>query len=471
MFKRYLFITIVAICSGFVGSWIYQKFFNESTSYIVNQNQIPIHQTSTLHANISNESFIKASALSTPSVVYIKTISSNEQNSQNWMDFFFNNRQGGQEISSGSGVIYSKNGYIVTNNHVINNASKIEVIHNKRTYSGKIIGTDPSTDLAVIKIEAQNLPAIQLGNSRNINVGEWVLAVGNPFNLTSTVTAGIVSAKGRDIDVVKSRFPLESFIQTDAAINPGNSGGALVNINGELIGVNTAILSRTGSYTGYGFAVPVDIVNKVVKDIIEFGIVQKAFLGVNVSDNNAGINDNSNKSVDGVVVGFVDSDGAAAKIGIVKGDIITAVNGIAVNTKSEFDEQISYYRPGDKVKIQFKRDDKSIEGTATLTNLDGSTGVVKNETYKSETLGAEFDKVSKLERDKLKIDSGVRLAKVYGGLFAQLGIEEGFIITSVNNVKITTPQILEEVLKKANGRVVIEGINSQGSKGYYSYFF
>lgn len=470
--KKYLVIGGCSILGGLMGAYIFDQLKgNNEKVYISNDSAVPQFQSmNNGSGSFGTENFVKASALSTPSVVYIKTVTGSDQDASNWMDYFFNNHSG-QEINSGSGVIYSKNGYIVTNNHVINNASKIEVIHNKRTYSAKIIGTDPSTDLAVIKIEANNLPAIKLGNSKSINVGEWVLAVGNPFNLTSTVTAGIISAKGRDINVVKSRFPLESFIQTDAAINPGNSGGALVNINGELIGVNTAILSRTGSYTGYGFAVPIDIVDKVVKDIIEYGIVQKAFLGVNVSDINAEIDAETNKDLSGVIVTFVDKEGAAGKLGIQKGDIILSINGILVNSKSEFDEQISYYRPGDKVKVLFKRDEKQIEGATTLTNIDGGTSVVKNEVYTSELLGADFEKVSKLERDKLRIDAGVRIVKITGGLMGRLGIEEGFIVTSINNTKITTPQSLEEELKKARGRVTIEGISTQGSRGYYSYFF
>lgn len=470
--KQYFLLGAIGILGGLAGSWAFQHFNHTNERvFVENNTTAPYIQSTNMHsASFANENFVKASALSTPSVVYIKTVTGSEQDASNWMDYFFNNRSG-EEINSGSGVIYAKNGYIVTNNHVINGSSKIEVIHNKRTYSAKIVGTDPSTDLAVIKVEAANLPAIKLGNSKNINVGEWVLAVGNPFNLTSTVTAGIISAKGRDINVVKSRFPLESFIQTDAAINPGNSGGALVNIEGELIGVNTAILSRTGSYTGYGFAVPIDIVDKVVKDLIEFGVVQKAFLGVNVSDINAEIDAKETKDLSGVIVTFVDKDGAAGKLGIQKGDIILSVNGNLVNSRSEFEEQINYYRPGDKVKVIFKREDKQIEGAATLTNIDGGTSVVKNEIYKSELLGADFEKVSKLEKDKLRIDAGVRIAKISGGLMGRLGIEEGFIVTAVNSTKISTPQELEAELKKARGRVTIEGISTQGSRGYYSYFF
>jgi S1-C subfamily serine protease len=297
-------------------------------------------------------------------VVFIQTVSSGGYQN-NWFDWYFNFGTQQQVSSSGSGVIYSPNGYIITNNHVIEKAEKIEVIHEKKSYKAKVIGTDPSTDLALLKIETENLPAIKTGSSKNLQIGEWVLAVGNPFNLTSTVTAGIVSAKARNINVVNSQFPIESFIQTDAAINPGNSGGALVNVKGELIGINTAILSKTGSYTGYGFAVPVDIVNKVVKDLIKYGTVQKAFIGAEVTELNTNLMEKYKlDDLSGVMVNYIQKDGAAEKIGLKKGDIIFKLNDQPINSKSEFDEYLSYFNPGDKVKITFKNDSKLKENMA-----------------------------------------------------------------------------------------------------------
>ena len=414
---------------------------------------------------------VEASEKSTSSVVFIKTISGPEYGRGSWLDWFFEGG-GSQTSGSGSGVLYSADGYIVTNNHVVDGADVIEVIHGKRTYPAEVVGTDPSSDLAVLKIEEKRLPAIQLGSSRDLAVGEWVLAVGNPFNLTSTVTAGIVSAKGRDINILKGRFPLESFIQTDAAINPGNSGGALVNSRGELVGINTAILSRTGSYAGYGFAVPVDIVKKVVSDLITYGETQKAFFGAEVLDltpeiaEAVGVTD-----LNGVVLSYIQRDGAADKEGLEKGDIILEIDQNPVNSKSQFDEQISYYSPGNKINILFKRDKEIKNKTLTLTNREGTTSLIKREIYASKALGVDFEAVSLAERDQLGIDHGIRVLKVKDGFFRRLGIREGFIITSINRKPMKSPEQLAETLENIEGRIRIEGINERGVRGYYSYYF
>ena len=290
---------------------------------------------------IDNVDFSKAAEKTIPSVVYINSISQSGVSYSFW-DMMFG--LGGQQtqVSSGSGVIFSADGYIVTNNHVVESAEKIQVIYNKRAYEAELIGTDASTDLAVLKIKETNLPAITLGSSKNLAVGEWVVAVGNPFSLSSTVTVGIVSAKGRRINIVEDKFPIESFIQTDAAINPGNSGGALVNKNGELIGINTAILSRTGSYTGYAFAVPVDIAKKVVEDLIKYGVSQKPIFGGEVVEydyQNAakyGL-DVDGKDFKGVLLGAVDREGAAYEAGLREGDIIIKLNSIDINSESAFE--------------------------------------------------------------------------------------------------------------------------------------
>ena len=264
--------------------------------------------------------FVAASQVAIPSVVYIKTISGQEEST---IDFFFFGNPNQKQASSGSGVIFSANGYVVTNNHVVDNAETIEVVHQKRSYPAKVIGLDPSTDLALLKIDAKALPAIRVADSRKLSVGEWVLAVGNPFNLTSTVTAGIISAKGRNINLVSAQFPIESFLQTDAAINPGNSGGALVNTRGELVGINTAIFSRTGSYTGYGFAVPSDIVKKVVEDLIKYGTVQKAFFGADVTEVDSKIGEKLGlPDYAGVAITELAPDGPAARSGLKVNDII-----------------------------------------------------------------------------------------------------------------------------------------------------
>ena len=463
------------LIGGLIGALAFGYFQNNvfsEASYI--QNQTPFQNTTRV-ANVPSgiaTDFVSASAAGTPSVVFIKNISQQNMN-YDMFGWFFGGGGGSQtQVSTGSGVIINKNGYIITNNHVIENAEQIEVVHEKRTYLAKVVGSDPSSDLAVLKIEADNLPAIKIGSSKATQVGEWVLAVGNPFNLNSTVTAGIISAKGRDINVVSGRFPLESFIQTDAAINPGNSGGALVNIKGELIGINTAILSHTGSYSGYGFAVPADIAMKVVKDILEYGEVQKAFFGAEVSDLNTQLGDKLHtNNLTGVAITYLQKEAAAEKAGLQKGDIVTAIDDIIINSKAEFDEQISYYRPGNKIKVSYRREDKIGESNLLLTNREGTTELLKREVYTSTVLGAELETVSKVERDKLGLETGIRIAKVKSGLVQRMGIQEGFIITAVNSKKIKTPEELSKVFENLKGRVVIEGISANGTKGYYSFIF
>ena len=494
--KKTLFIIFVGFFSGIGGAWFYETQLSQN--YPSHQpDELPIvskeiKDTNSAANTVSNSDkklvktheiaaknspfilgpadFIEASKASTQSVVYIKTISQNRYRST-WMDWFFG-EGAGQSISSGSGVIYRGNGYIITNNHVVEDADRIEVIIGKRTYEANLVGADPSSDLAVLKVESDGLPAIRFGSSKNLEVGEWVIAVGNPFNLTSTVTAGIVSAKGRELNIMKSIFPIESFIQTDAAINPGNSGGALVNLEGELIGINTAILSKTGSYAGYGFAVPSDIVKKVVDDIIEFGEVQKAFFGAEVLDIDADIAEKlDTDDYSGVVVSYVQEDGAASKIGLQKGDIILKIDNESINSRSQFEEILSYHSPGDRVKVEYKRNRKTSSNSLTLTNKEGTTEVLVRKVYSSRSLAADFEKVSKVERNLLNIEHGVRVIKVRNGLISQMNIEEGFIITYINKIPITDPETLSDILTKIRGRVYLEGINKRGMKEYYRYYF
>ncbi len=419
-----------------------------------------------------NDDFTFASAKSTPSVVYIKTKSNVSYRRRSWMELFFDDLPSQVTVSSGSGVIYTDDGYIVTNSHVIDDADQIEVIHHKRSYEAQIVGVDPSTDLAVLKVEGKGLPNITLGNSSDLQVGEWVLAVGNPFNLTSTVTAGIVSAKGREINILKTNFPIESFIQTDAAINPGNSGGALVNRNGDLVGINTAILSRTGSYAGYGFAVPADIVRKVVDDIIEYGEVQKAFFGGDVADLTPEIARKlKTDDLSGVVVTAVQNNSGAGEAGLLQGDIIEEVDGRYVNSRSDFEELLSYMYPGDEIQVAYRRNGKRYQAKVQLTNRNGTLGISRREIFHDNDLGADFETVSKVERDLLKINNGVKITRVSDGFIKRLGIEEGFIITAINNRAIENPAELAEILTNIKGRVKIEGLNNRGVRGYYSYYF
>jgi Do/DeqQ family serine protease len=418
-----------------------------------------------------NDAFARASRQTTPSVVYIKTYTEKVY-TNTWYEWFFGDRPSQSYISTGSGVIFTSDGYIVTNNHVVENADVIEVIHNKRTYEASLISTDPSTDLAVLKVEEEGLPNIKVGSAQRLEVGEWVLAMGNPFNLTSTVTAGIVSAKGRQINILKTNFPIESFIQTDAAINPGNSGGALVNINGELVGINTAILSKTGSYAGYGFAVPVDIVSKIVSDLINYGEVQKAYLGAEMLE----IDQQTGREMElddwnGVIVHRIQEGGAADKAGLSENDIIIGIDGDRIHSKGEFEEIISYHSPGDRLEISFRRGNEVKNTEITLTNAEGTTSILKREVFTSRSLGADFEIVPKVERELLGIPHGVRIKKIRGGLISRLSIEEGFTITYINKIPIDDPEKLAEILTQIRGRVYIEGVNLEGVKGYYSYFF
>jgi len=470
--KKNINTVLIGLIAGFSGSFLFNQLNpNQHKIFINKESPTPIHQVDSRQSQVLNQDFSIASELSTQSVVYIKTTVGSQQDQYNWFDYYFHGK-GGHSIGSGSGVIYSRDGYIITNNHVIENASNIEVIHGKHSYQAKIVGVDPSTDLAILKVEANDLPAVKIGNSSKLKIGEWVLAVGNPFNLNTTVTAGIVSAKARSINIVNSQFPIESFIQTDAAINPGNSGGALVNLQGELVGINTAILSKTGSYAGYGFAVPADIVVKITNDLIKFGEVQKAFLGASVSEINSEIAKKySLSTINGVLVANILPEGAAEQSGLSTGDVILKINNLPVDSKSHFDEAISYQSPGDKVNIIFMRGGQVKETTAKLTNREGTTEFLKREIYTSKTLGADFEKVSKVEKNKIGIDNGVRIIKVTGGFFRRLGIEEGFIVTHINRKPINSAEEIVDIVENTRGRVIIEGVNSAGTKGYYSYYY
>ena len=298
------------------------------------------------------------------------------------------------------------------------------------------------------------------------------MAIGNPFNLNSTVTAGIISAKGRNINIIDDKSAIEAFIQTDAAINPGNSGGALVDLNGELIGINTAIASPTGTYAGYGFAVPVDIVSKIVEDLIKYKEVQKAFVGAEVSDINQKLGEELElDNWDGVIIQNMQQGGAAEKGGLKEGDIIIRLNDQDIKSKGEYEEVISYHSPGDLMDVTYKRANRTLNTQITLTNVQGTTEIITREIYTSRRLGADFEVVPKVERDLLKIDDGVRITKIRSGFIQRLGIEEGFIVTHINKVPIKDAESLVDILVKIRGRVYVEGVSKDGVRGYYSYFF
>jgi len=472
---------ISAFIGGVIGALlIYQLTNNNQQTINETAFQTPVstvslenfkENNSNALASFADVDFVEASKNSRESVVYIKTVSEAYGRSS-WLDLWLGGGGSMQQVGSGSGVIFKSNGYIITNNHVIEGADEIEVVRKKKSYKATLIGRDPSTDLAVLKIDENDLPAISIGSSKDLKVGSWVLAVGNPFNLTSTVTAGIVSAKGRELNILKSNFPIESFIQTDAAINPGNSGGALVNTQGELVGINTAILSRTGSYAGYGFAVPIDIAKKIATDIIEYGIVQKAFLGAEVSSLTPEIADRlETKDLDGVVVSYIQEKGAADKVNLQKGDIIRELNGEDVSTHSEFEEKLSMLSPGDKLYLTIDRRGEVIQKELILTNSENTTELLKRDLYFSKSLGAEFESVSAVERDLLDINSGVRVVDIKSGFFKRLNIDEGFIITAINGDEVSNPKEVSDILESVKGKVVIQGVNKKGVKGYYSYYF
>lgn len=374
--------------------------------------------------------------------------------------------------TSGSGVIISEDGYIITNNHVVQDAETINVVLNdKRSFVARLIGNDPSSDLAVIKIDADGLEPLEFGNSDEVKIGEWVLAVGNPFNLTSTVTAGIVSAKARNINILGNKMsnaPIESFIQTDAAVNPGNSGGALVNLKGELVGINTAIASSTGSYTGYSFAIPSNIVRKVTSDLIQYGVTQKANMGVHFAEMDSKLAEVKGiKSVRGIYIGYVIKDGAADKAGIKDGDIITSIDGKNVNSNAEFNEVLAQHSPGDVVKVEIERDGKLLYFDIKLFNSMGNTDIIRNDTEATEQiLGGSFREVNEKEKQQYGISKGVVIEKAGKSPFARLGIKNGFIITSIDKkVNISIEDIRQ--LEKKKGKLIVEGFYPNDSRTYY----
>ena len=429
-----------------------------------------------------------------PAVVHIKYVQNSktktvEVQSDPFGDFFsdpfgfFGNPNGGTQRrqvqtpkreATGSGVIISNDGYIVTNNHVVEGADELTVtLNDNREYSARIIGTDKTTDLALIKISAKDLPTLPIGDSNNLKVGEWVLAVGNPFNLNSTVTAGIVSAKARSLGA----NGVESFIQTDAAINAGNSGGALVNTKGELVGINAMLYSQTGSYSGYGFAIPTNIMNKVVDDLKKYGTVQRAILDIKGSDVHNYIDAQKDKGEkidlgtnDGIYIAEVTEGGAGEAAGLQKGDVITNIDGKKVTKMSELQEYLNGKRPGDKVSITYLRNKKSITKSTTLKNAQGNTNVVKPADI--DVLGGNFREITSEQKQNLNISYGLEVLKVNNGALKEAGINRGFIIQKINDEPIKTLDELQSIVKKASTSkepvLFIQGIYSTGKKAYFA---
>lgn len=483
--RFYGIIAMVAIISGLTGAFalsvakgdftrnnnqddeIIGKAQNSDASFIQTSN---ISATPQQHIDLTG-----AAEMACNAVVYIKVGIEGQIQTREYYDpfedffgDFFGRGNGGRkrqqiqtpkQYGSGSGVIISSDGYIVTNNHVVEKATEITItLNDNREFSAKVIGLDPSTDLALLKIDATDLPTLTIGDSDNLKVGEWVLAVGNPFNLTSTVTAGIVSAKARNISERSSAGnEISSYIQTDAAINAGNSGGALVNARGELVGINSAIYSQTGNFTGYGFAIPTTIMKKVVTDLKEYGTVQRALIGISGTDLHNYIDAEKQKDPkynkdfgtnEGIYVAEVASDGAAKQAGIQEGDVIISVNGKKVSKMTELQETIAQYRPGEKVVLGVIRDKKTKSFGLTLLNNKGNTVVQK--AVKLDILGAEFKPLSDDMKKTLNLTKGVQVVSLSNGLLKQNGIQPDFIILKVNNQDIRTVDDLESVLKEAS---------------------
>lgn len=461
-------MAVVAISVGAaVGTSVYltNKNLSASSVHAVDTEygfrQQPFHYANYNTVAAENIDFTLAAESSIHAVVHIKATANAQtgrQGGRQYMDpfeYFFGFGGRGQmqpqpRIGAGSGVIISVDGYIMTNNHVIDGADELEVtLNDNRKFPAKVIGRDPQTDIALIKIDANDLSTIPFGDSEALKVGEWVLAIGNPFNLTSTVTAGIVSAKGRG-GISRGNGGIESFIQTDAAVNPGNSGGALVNTKGELVGINTAIYSETGNFAGYSFAVPISIAGKVASDLKQYGVVQRAVLGVMMQDiQNVKTEEKEKlKVTEGAYIAEFAAHSSAKEAGVEMGDVIVAVNDVKIRNGNALQEQISKYRPGDKVKITVDRLGKTMTFNVELRNSQGNTEVVKSKGDVAEVLGAAFKELTDKQKQQLGISYGVEVTGVVNGKIKDVGIAKGYIILSVNEQRVSTPEDIEKIVDR-----------------------
>jgi Do/DeqQ family serine protease len=482
--KKFGALLLVAILGGVIALGIYRLIEGKHPErVIVQQESLKTYPTSYPGIIPDDLNFVDVAEKTVNAVVHIRTEYQRKSSVYDyffdWGDFFGNpNPYGGRGnpiVGYGSGVIIDPSGYIVTNNHVVQDASLIEVtLNDKRTYEATLVGMDPTTDLALIRVKPDaSLTYLSYGNSDELKIGEWVLAVGNPFNLTSTVTAGIVSAKARNINILVNPqgTAIESFIQTDAAVNRGNSGGALVNTRGELVGVNAAIASGNGFYTGYSFAIPVNIVKKVVNDLKEFGEVRRAFIGVSVRELDSKFaKEKGLKDLKGVYVASVMDNGAAREAGIREGDVILSLNGTEVNHTSQLLELVGQQRPGDKMDVLLRRENKDIpvrvelkneQGTTSLAQAPKSTGVGE--------LGADFRPVTEQEKRDLGISGGLKVVNIKPGKLSEAGIRNDYIITHVNNNPVRSVDELKNALSGKKGGVLLEGIYTNGMRAYYAF--
>ncbi len=468
-----IFIVISAACvGGILGSMFTIRFLDSSSASYQSiearqQSVLTGYSPDTAYNVPGGMDFLNTAKSVTSGVVHIRTSYGAGDFSVNPLGRYLD---GSPSRSSGSGVIISDDGYIVTNNHVIEDANNIEVImNNNQRFYAKLVGTDPTTDLALLKIRAKNLPFLKYGDSDKITPGEWVLAVGNPFDLNSTVTAGIVSAKARNIGILRDRnnLQVEAFIQTDAAVNPGNSGGALVNLKGELIGVNSAIATSTGSYQGYSFAIPVSLVKKVMDDLLEFGQVQRGLLGIQIMDMNAAIAEDLNLRVNqGVLVNRVNSGSAAEQSGLLVGDVIIGIDGHSINSVSELQEWVARNRPGKEINVSYLRAGNLEEVKARLRNNEGNETVEKKE-VKHDLGGVQLEDVPYKELADLQLEGGVRISNVPSGKWKGTGVKKGFVIAFVDKVPVDNLEDLNRILEYKKGGILIEGFYPGGEKGIY----
>jgi serine protease Do len=489
--KQVAAIMLISATTAVGSMWAYNKISQKETYVYQSQgsdsNKVPSNYAKFDGINNAPADFTAAASAAIPATVHIKTktnaVATNNLPRRNpfsdlfgdgFDDLFGDRSRSMPQMASGSGALISEDGYIVTNNHVIEGADDITVtLSNQKSFKAKLVATDPSSDLAIIKIDAKGLPFLLYGNSDEMKVGQWVLAVGYPLNLETTVTAGIISAKGRTLDINRrqSKAPVESFIQTDAAVNPGNSGGPLINTDGKLIGINSAIASLTGSYAGYSFTIPVNIVKKITADLMKFGTVQRAYLGINYAPTNLSDDvkkQNGIKDGEGVYVTGVTKDGGASAAGIKDGDFITKINGAAIYSGADLVGQIAIYRPGDKIKVNYVRDGQEYSADVLLKNSSGNTDVVKTSVL--DKLGAEFETINKKDAAEYGIKGGVRIKSMDDkGAFSKTRIEDNFVIKKVNGREVqTVDDLRKEIEKNPTGSVKIEGVYP-GYEGLYPY--
>jgi serine protease Do len=465
--KKYGLLFLLVMAGAFIALFTYTRYFEKPQIITVRETPpVKVASYPVEEGNLPDLTFAAENTVNAVVHIMTQTMQGGWSSGNPLLDFF-GYRQEPQRVQGfGSGVIIASDGFIVTNNHVIDNAQKIMVILNdKREFEAKLVGADPTTDIAVLKINASGLAWLKYGDSDALKLGEWVLAVGNPFNLTSTVTAGIVSAKARNLGMSEDRSNIESFIQTDAAVNPGNSGGALVNQRGELVGMNTAIASRTGSYAGYSFAIPSTIVRKVVEDIKKYGEVQRALLGVEIVGVDADVaKEFKLDNIEGIYVASVFDEGAAKEAGVKTGDVILSIQGKKVDTNSELLEVISQYRPGDIVKLNVKRNGSEKLFDVKLRNKLGNTGIIKESGI---ALGAEFEVLGDRDKEKLNIDRGIRVKKLTTGKLKSAGVPEGFVITDVNKKPVYDVDDFKRVVANARGGILVEGVYPNGELAYF----